>query len=214
MWISVSAPAAAVAPPDFDRAPRAHEIRSDAEAIEAARTLAAEFAVGAAKRDPVSQIIQAAVDAGIARGAIDDTIAFVRRYTRPWIDSGQERGSDDVFTIAPIGDLKIKLHAAEALLERAGRAVDAIIARPTNEGVGAAAVAVAEAKALTTGIAILASNKLHELAGTGSTLAEFNLDRYWRNARTHTVHDPVRWKYRAIGDYWLSGINPTRHGAI
>src|SRR3984957_4858346 len=54
----------------------------------------------------VSQIIQAAVDAGIARGAIDDTIAFVRQHTRPWIDSGQERGAEDVFTIAEIGDLK------------------------------------------------------------------------------------------------------------
>src|ERR1700723_24256 len=75
----------------------------------------------------VSQIIQAAVDAGIARGAIDDTIAFVRQYTRPWIDSGQERGSDDVFTISQIGDLKIKLHAAEALLEKAGLAIDAIV---------------------------------------------------------------------------------------
>lgn len=159
----------------------------------------------------VSQIIQAAVDAGIAHGAIEDTIAFVRRYTRPWIDSGQERGADDVFTIAEIGDLKIKLHAAEALLERAGHAVDAIIANPTEESVGAAAVAVAEAKALTTEIAILATNKLHELAGTRSTLAEYNLDRHWRNARTHTLHDPVRWKYFHIGNYALNGVSPPRH---
>ncbi|MGD0722602.1 MAG: SfnB family sulfur acquisition oxidoreductase [Roseiarcus sp.] len=159
----------------------------------------------------VSQIIQAAVDAGIAQGAIEDTIAFVRRYTRPWIDSAQERGADDVFTIAEIGNLKIKLHAAEALLEQAGHAVDAIIANPTDEGVGAAAVAVAEAKALTTEIAILATNKLHELAGTRSTLAEFNLDRHWRNARTHTLHDPVRWKYFHIGNYALNGVSPPRH---
>jgi SfnB family sulfur acquisition oxidoreductase len=159
----------------------------------------------------VSQIIQAAVDAGIAQGAIEDTIAFVRRYTRPWIDSGQERGAEDVFTIAEIGHLKIKLHAAEALLEQAGRAVDGIIANPTGESVGAAAAAVAEAKALSTEIAILAANKLHELAGTRSTLAEFNLDRHWRNARTHTLHDPVRWKYFHVGNYALNGVNPPRH---
>ena len=159
----------------------------------------------------VSQIIQAAVDTGIARGAIEDTIAFVRRYTRPWIDSGQERGADDVFTIAQIGDLEIRLHAAEALLERAGHAVDGVIADPTDASVGAAAVAVAEAKALTTEIAILATNKLHELAGTRSTLAEFNLDRHWRNARTHTLHDPVRWKYFHVGNYVLNGVSPPRH---
>ncbi|MGA2793150.1 MAG: SfnB family sulfur acquisition oxidoreductase [Roseiarcus sp.] len=159
----------------------------------------------------VSQIIQAGVDAGIARGAIDDTISFVRQYTRPWIDSGQERGSQDVFTISQIGELEIKLHAAEALLEKAGHAIDGIIDHPTDESVGAAAVAVAEAKVLTTEIAILAANKLHELAGTRSTLAEFDLDRHWRNARTHTLHDPVRWKYFHVGNYALNGVNPPRH---
>jgi len=159
----------------------------------------------------VSQIIQAAVDAGIARGAIEDTIAFVRKYTRPWIDSGQERASEDVFTISQIGDLEIKLHAAEALLERAGLAIDGIIEAPTDENVAAAAVKVAAAKVLTTEIAILPTNKLHELAGTRSTLAEYNLDRHWRNARTHTLHDPVRWKYFHIGNYVLNGVSPPRH---
>jgi SfnB family sulfur acquisition oxidoreductase len=159
----------------------------------------------------VSQIIQAAVDAGIARGAIEDTIAFVRKYTRPWIDSGQQHGAEDVFTISQIGDLEIKLHAAEALLEKAGLAIDGIIDHPTDAHVAEAAVAVAEAKVLTTEIAILATNKLHELAGTRSTLAEFNLDRHWRNARTHTLHDPVRWKYFHVGNYALNGVAPPRH---
>ena len=139
------------------------------------------------------------------------TIAFVRSHTRPWIDSGQERGQEDVFTIAQIGDLKIRLHAAEALLERAGLAIDAILEAPSDEAVGETAVAVAQAKVLTTEIAILATNKLHELAGTASTLGKYNLDRHWRNARTHTLHDPVRWKYFHIGNHALNGIAPPRH---
>ena len=160
---------------------------------------------------PVSQIIQAAVDAGIASGAIDDTIAFVRAYARPWIDSGQDHGYEDNFTIAQIGDLKIKLHAAEAILARAGRAVDRAIAAPDEDSVAKASVAVAEAKALTTEIAILATNKLHELGGARSTLAQYNLDRHWRNARTHTLHDPVRWKYFHVGNYALNSVSPPRH---
>ena len=54
-------------------------------------------------------------------------------------------------------------------------------------------------------IAILASNKLFELAGTRAALSELNLDRHWRNARIHTLHDPVRWKYKLIGEYYLKG---------
>lgn len=159
----------------------------------------------------VSQIIQAAVDAGIAHAAIEETIRFVRKHTRPWIDSGQEHGHEDVFTIAQIGDLKIKLHAAEAVLKKAGKAIDTIIDHPTDDKVAEVSVKVAEAKVLTTEIAILATNKLHELGGTRSTLGEHNLDRHWRNARTHTLHDPVRWKYFHIGNHALNGVNPPRH---
>lgn len=160
---------------------------------------------------PISQIIQAAVDVGIARGTIEDTLHFVRERSRPWIDSGQERASDDHFTLAAVGDLKIRLHAAEALLWRAGEAIDLALRQPDESTVAAATVATAEAKVLTTEIAILAGNKLFELAGTRATLQEFNLDRHWRNARTHTLHDPVRWKYYHVGNYYLNGTPPPRH---
>ncbi|OAP38268.1 SfnB family sulfur acquisition oxidoreductase [Sinorhizobium glycinis] len=160
---------------------------------------------------PVSQIIQAAIDAGIARGAIEDTIAFVKNHSRPWVDSGKETAGEDLFTIAAIGDLKIKLHAAEALLEIAGRSIDVAKTDPTLETVSEATIKTGESKVLTTEIAILATNKLFELAGTRSTLAEHNLDRHWRNARVHTLHDPVRWKFYHVGNYYLNGVNPPRH---
>ncbi|ASL42204.1 Dibenzothiophene desulfurization enzyme C [Burkholderia sp. AD24] len=162
---------------------------------------------------PVSQIIQAAIDAGIAKAAIDDTLGFVRSRSRPWLDSGVERASDDPLTVREIGHLHIQLHAAEALLERAARVIDAIAAQAetSEDDVARASVAVGEAKVLTTEIALLAGEKLFELAGTQSTLAEHNLDRHWRNARVHTLHDPVRWKYHLVGNYYLNGVKPARH---
>ncbi|MDQ0456348.1 SfnB family sulfur acquisition oxidoreductase [Rhizobium paknamense] len=160
---------------------------------------------------PISQIIQSAIDAGIARGTIEDTIAFIKTHSRPWIDSGKETAGEDLFTIAAVGDLKIKLHAAEALLDIAGRAIDAGRANPTLETVSEATIKTGESKVLTTEIAILAANKLFELAGTRSTLAEHNLDRHWRNARVHTLHDPVRWKFFHVGNYYLNGVHPPRH---
>ncbi|HEV3430705.1 MAG TPA: SfnB family sulfur acquisition oxidoreductase [Paraburkholderia sp.] len=162
---------------------------------------------------PVSQIIQAAIDAGIAQAAIDDTLAFVRERSRPWVDSGVERASDDPLTIREIGRLYIQLHAAEALLERSARVLDEIAAQDTvsEDDVARASVAVGEAKVLTTEAALLAGEKLFELAGTQSTLAAHNLDRHWRNARTHTLHDPVRWKYHLVGNYYLNGVRPARH---
>lgn len=159
----------------------------------------------------IFQIIQAAVDTGIASAAIDDTIAFIKTRTRAWVDSGQERASDDPYTIQAIGDLKLRLSATRALLDNAGRAIDRAVDAPTADSVSEAQIAVAESKIFSTETSLLATNKLFELAGTRSTLAEHALDRHWRNARTHTLHDPVRWKYAIIGNYHLNGVRPPLH---
>ncbi|MVA25129.1 SfnB family sulfur acquisition oxidoreductase [Agrobacterium vitis] len=159
----------------------------------------------------IFQIIQVAVDTGIAQAAIVETIDFVRTKSRPWVDSGLERASDDPYTIQAVGSLSLRLHAAQALLEKAGRAIDVAVANPNTDTVAQAQIITAEAKILSTEIAIEATNKLFELAGTRSTLAEHNLDRHWRNARTHTLHDPVRWKYSILGKYYLNGENPPLH---
>ena len=163
---------------------------------------------------PHAQIMHAAIEAGIARGALADAIAYVRTRSRPWKDAGIEHAWEDPYTIAQIGEMQIRVSASDALLARAGKFVDVAIAEGTVETVAAASVAVAESKAASTEAALFVSNKLIELAGSRATLRENGLDRHWRNARTHSVHDPVRWKFRVIGDYWLNGINPPRHGAI
>jgi SfnB family sulfur acquisition oxidoreductase len=160
---------------------------------------------------PVFQVIQAAVDLGIARAAIADTIDFVKTKSRAWVDSGLDHAWQDPYTIQAIGDLKLRERASAALLDVASAKIDHAIAEPGAETVAEAQVATAEAKVLTTELSIAATNKLFELAGTRSTLAEHNLDRHWRNARTHTLHDPVRWKYAILGNYYLNGVNPPSH---
>ncbi|MBO0660971.1 SfnB family sulfur acquisition oxidoreductase [Jiella sp. MQZ9-1] len=159
----------------------------------------------------IFQLIQVAVDTGIARAAIEDTVAFVQTKSRAWIDSGRDRASDDPYTIQAVGGLTVRLHAAQALQDLAGHAVDRAVDAPNADTVAAAQIATAEAKILSTEIAIEATNKLFELAGTRATLAEHNLDRHWRNARTHTLHDPVRWKYAIVGNHALNGVNPPFH---
>ena len=163
---------------------------------------------------PLAQIIHAAIDLGQARGAFQAAQQFVREHARPWIDAKMDRAADDPLTIAQFGDLAVRLRAAEALLRRAGRFVDAAQAEATERSVAQASVAVAEARALTTTISLDAGSRLFELAGTSATLDGLGLDRFWRNARTHTLHDPVRWKYHAVGNYYLNDKLPPRHGAL
>ncbi|WP_236167304.1 SfnB family sulfur acquisition oxidoreductase [Pseudomonas fulva] len=163
---------------------------------------------------PLAQILHAAIDTGIARAAYEDALHFVRTRSRPWVDSGVEQASDDPLTVRHFGQLAIRLHAAEALLERAGHYLDSARDDSTAETVAAASIAVAEARAISTEIALSAGTTLFELGGSQATLAEHNLDRHWRNARVHTLHDPVRWKYHAIGNYYLNEQNPPRRGTL
>ena len=160
---------------------------------------------------PFAQLTTAAIDAGIGRAALDDTIAFVREHARPWVDAKVEKAGDDPLTIIQVGSLEIRQEAAEALLERAGWVLDAAKPAPDEDNVAAASVAVAKAKVLTTEAALEATNRLFELGGTRSSLARHNFDRHWRNARVHTLHDPVRWKYHLVGNWALNGIKPARH---
>jgi len=163
---------------------------------------------------PLAQILHAAIDTGIARAAYEDALQFVRTRSRPWIDSGIDKASDDPLTLKSFGHLAIRVHAAEALLERAGEYLDQAQAAPNASTVAAASIAVAEARAISTEISLAAGSTLFELAGSQATLAEHGLDRHWRNARVHTLHDPVRWKYHAIGNYYLNDENPPLRGTI
>ncbi|WP_458378901.1 SfnB family sulfur acquisition oxidoreductase [Pseudomonas chlororaphis] len=163
---------------------------------------------------PLAQILHAAIDTGIARAAYEDALHFVRTKTRPWIDSGNDKATEDPLTLKSFGHLSIRLHATEALLERSGEFLDAAQAEPNAETVAAASIAVAEARAISTEISLAAGSTLFELAGSQATLAEHGLDRHWRNARVHTLHDPVRWKYHAVGNYYLNETNPPLRGTI
>ncbi|MCP1194754.1 SfnB family sulfur acquisition oxidoreductase [Acetobacter senegalensis] len=159
----------------------------------------------------ISQFIQAAIDGGIAQGALDETVSFVKTRTRAWIDSHQDHAHEDPYTRHILGGLFARLSACRALLDVAGKTIDAALIHATPDTVAAAQIATAEAKIFTTELAIEATNRLFELAGTAATDTRYNLDRYWRNARTHTLHDPVRWKYAIVGDYYLNGAFPPLH---
>jgi SfnB family sulfur acquisition oxidoreductase len=157
---------------------------------------------------PVGQIVHAAVDLCIARSAITDLRESLRSAEH------EEGVTADPLAVSSYGDLVVQLHAAEALLQRAGHVVDLLLADPCESKLANASVAVAEAKAATTQIALLSTNQLFELGGVETTAEALNLNRHWRNARAHTLHDPVRWKFMAVGNYYLNGCYPPRHGAL
>lgn len=166
-------------------------------------------------RGAYSQLLQVAIDVGIAEAAFDDTLSSIRK-ARPIIDAGVEKASEEHYTLQEVGKLNILLDAAILLLDDAAEYLDELdqIAEVSAEQAARASILVAEAKIYANDAALHISEKLLELGGSRASLSQHNLDQHWRNARVHTLHDPVRWKFHAIGDYYLNGTHPARHAWI
>lgn len=159
--------------------------------------------------EAVSQLTHAGINLGIARSALAATIDFVRSHPHPWADGGSKRTADDPLIIARIGEIAVRIEAAMAIVERAGSKIDAAQINLTEDHVIDAALSVAAARTMTAEIAMETANTLFDLAGTQAARIGLNLDRHWRNARIHTLHDPARRTYSMVGNYHLNGIKPS-----
>ncbi|WP_151709046.1 SfnB family sulfur acquisition oxidoreductase [Acinetobacter brisouii] len=162
---------------------------------------------------PFAQLIHASIEVGIARAAFEETLQRVKQ-ARPWIDAEINHASQDPLTLYELGQVAVDVKASELLLKQAALAVDVAKPKPTVDNIAHASIQVAKVRAHSTDIALLASSKLIELAGSRGSQREDGLDLYWRNARVHTLHDAARWKYYFIGNYVLNHILPPRRGTL
>ncbi|ARP94485.1 acyl-CoA dehydrogenase family protein [Bordetella genomosp. 13] len=162
-------------------------------------------------RSQVAQLIITNLYLGIAQGALAEARRFVHDDARPWFAADVARHADDPYVQERFGEFRLAVRAAEALADQAGIRLDAALAR--GDAVSAAergevAVAGAEAKVWAHRAALRLGTELFEVTGARSTSARYGYDRYWRNARVHTLHDPVAYKVRDLGRYALDGRAP------
>jgi alkylation response protein AidB-like acyl-CoA dehydrogenase len=148
---------------------------------------------------------------GTAEGAIAEALEWTRANAAPWETSGVERATDDPYILEAVGEITAGVRAAALLADRAGTALQQALdvgEALTEDERAEAAVAVYEAKVVTTKVALDATSRLFEIQGARATTAAYGFDRHWRNVRTHTVHDPVAYKAREVGDWALNRRAP------
>lgn len=162
-------------------------------------------------RSLVSQLILVNIYVGIAQGAFQAARSYVVNEARPWPASGAARAVDDPYVLAHVGDFHVQLEGAVLLADRAGMGLDAALERGealTAEERGQLAVHIATAKVASARAGLDICHRLFEVTGARSTHAALGLDRYWRNLRTHTLHDPIDHKVRELGEWVLEGHLP------
>ncbi len=166
-----------------------------------------------------AQLYHAAIEVGIACGVVRDARWYLIEKARPFFEASRagwaEQAADDPHVIHRFGVMATKVEAAQALLVRAGVVLDEIGLVPASaEAAARGSVAVAQAKAFAGEVAVEVASELFSLSGASAADEKYDLSRHWRNARTHTAHDPADWKYHHAGNWLLNGVAPPNHGQI
>jgi SfnB family sulfur acquisition oxidoreductase len=166
-----------------------------------------------------AQLYHAAIEVGIARGALEDARWFVTEKARPFFEAARAGWADsaaaDPHTTQRFGRLATRVRAAEALLADAAATQDEIGRVPADaEQAARGSIAVAQAKAFGSEVAVEVGTELFAMSGASAADEKYDLSRHWRNARTHSSHDPVDWKYHHAGAWLLSGVQPPNHGQL
>jgi alkylation response protein AidB-like acyl-CoA dehydrogenase len=156
------------------------------------------------------QLFIHAVVAGILATVVDDGVALLRSRDRSFSHAPTERPADDPLLQRQLGELASTAYVARAAVLDAAEAIGAATSSATDgvpdaELAAEAQLKVAKVKVHLDDVAPEAATRLLELGGASAASRQRNLDRHWRNIRTITLHNPVAYKARAIGQNLLHG---------
>ena len=188
-----------------------HDFPVYEEDLDRAATVGGEAPVLATFNTPLIQLVFVNFYLGTAEGALREAVDYVRSTTRPWVTSGVERASDDPYILERVGEFTAALKASAALADSAAATVQEALARgsrATARERGEAAAEAYTAKVHATHVSLDITSRVFELTGARSTAEKYRFDRFWRNVRTHTLHDPVFYKAKEVGEFVLNDRIP------
>lgn len=160
------------------------------------------------------QLIMTNLYQGIAEGGMETAADYTRTTTRPWPYGGdnKESATDEWYILETYGDFRAKLWATEALIDRVNEELSALLHGPreavTFEQRGQVAVRISAAKQRIIQDGLDVCTRMFDVMGARATASQYGFDRFWRNLRTHSLHDPVAYKRREVGRYALLGEFP------
>jgi alkylation response protein AidB-like acyl-CoA dehydrogenase len=168
--------------------------------------------IWAGLRPCITQSILGNIFLGLAQGAFDEARQYTLAQPRPFTGSTADRLAEDPYILERYGEFAVQLQASQYLLDAAADSLQRAWLREdalTADERGECAIAVALAKIAASRCALDMTSAVFEVMGARATSARYRFDRFWRNARTLTLHDPLDYKIREVGDWALNGRYPT-----
>ncbi|EPF69951.1 acyl-CoA dehydrogenase family protein [Acinetobacter rudis] len=165
----------------------------------------------ASLRPLIAQLIFINMFLGIAEGAFAEAKHYTQNETRAWFLSDVEHANEDPYTLRHYGEFWLQLESLRLLNQHAIAKLQAawdIGESLTADQRGEVSLAVATAKVAATRTSLDITSRIFEVTGARATHAALRLDRFWRNVRTQTLHDPVEYKLKDLGDWALNDRYP------
>lgn len=161
-------------------------------------------------RPLIAQLIFVHMFLGVAEGAFEVAKQTVQTQ-KTWSKSLAEHAVNDPFTQKHFAEFYVQLESVRLLADQAIQTLQKawnIGPDLTAEQRGEVSIAIATAKIAATNSSLYITQNIFQVMGARATTAQLNLDRFWRNVRTQTLHDPVDYKYQEVGEWVLTGKVP------
>jgi len=163
-------------------------------------------------RPLIAQLHFANLFLGIAEGAFAEARHYTLHESRPWLTSPARFSGEDPYVLHHYGEFWVGLESVRLLIERACTLLDAAWNKGVNlsaEERAQLALAVGSARVAATRHGLDICTRLFEVTGARATHASLRFDRHWRNLRTQSLHDPLDYRIRELGEWALNGMPPT-----
>ncbi|MEV7990427.1 acyl-CoA dehydrogenase family protein [Streptomyces sp. NPDC086077] len=161
----------------------------------------------AALASPVGRLVSVQLLLGVAEGVLAEAREYSRTGHSPW----QPATPDDPQVLTTYGELTVLTRSASALTDQALAAVYGGLVRGADlayDEYAEISVLAAMAEAAAARAAQESTTRALDVVGARSASARLGFDRFWRNARTHTLYEPGAHRLREVGNYFLDGAHP------
>lgn len=155
------------------------------------------------------QAILLATQAGILVNVADDLTREIQNRDRTYSHGNSASIQTDPQVLQIVGEVHSAAVAARALVARAGDFLQDARESVADEQVNLlAAIEIASAQVALQGLLFQATSLFLNPLGASALATSKGLDRHWRNARAVASHNPIFYRARGIGDYFVNGKSP------
>jgi alkylation response protein AidB-like acyl-CoA dehydrogenase len=160
---------------------------------------------------PVGRLFSAQLLLGMAEGVLAEAREYSRTGHAAWHPAWPAGTPHDPQVQTAYGELTVLTRSASALTDQALEAVRGGLERGedlTYDESAEISALVAMAETAAARAAQESTTRALDIVGARSISARLGFDRFWRNARTHTLYEPVTHRLRDVGEYFLHGAHP------